>query len=104
MYEYKVQKKAIKSIISKYKRHFEKGYTPNWTEEIFTIDKINMTNPVTYQVIDLNNEKIIGSFNTRELSSAKQNIFRIEKVIKRKNKKAFVKWVISIIPGFRFLI
>ena len=31
-------------------------YTPNWTEEIFTIDKINMTNPVTYQVRDLNNE------------------------------------------------
>ena len=38
-------------------RHFEKGYTPNWTEEIFIIDKINMTNSVTYQVRDLNNEK-----------------------------------------------
>ena len=52
-----------------------------------------MTNPVTYQVRDLNNEKILGSFYTRELSPAKQNIFRIEKVIKRKNKKALVKWV-----------
>ena len=50
-------KKSDKVRISKYKRHFEKGYTPNWTEEIFTIDKINMTNPVTYQVRDLNNEK-----------------------------------------------
>ena len=54
--------KGDKVRISQYKRHFEKGYTPNWTEEIFTIDKINMTNPVTYQVRDLNNEKIIGSF------------------------------------------
>ena len=52
-----------------------------------------MTNPVTYQVRDLNNEKIVGSFYTRELSPVKQNIFRIEKVIKRKNKKALVKWV-----------
>ena len=27
--------------ISKYKRKtFDKGYTPNWTEEVFTIDKI----------------------------------------------------------------
>ena len=52
-----------------------------------------MTNPVTYQVKDLNNEKNLGSFYARELSLAKQNIFRIEKVIKRKNKKAFVKWV-----------
>ena len=57
-------KKGDKVRISKYKRHFEKGYTPNWTEEIFTIDKINMTNPVTYQVRDLNNETILGSFYT----------------------------------------
>ena len=85
-------KKGDKVRISKYKRHFEKGYTPNWTEEI-TIDKINMTNHVTYQVRDLNNEKILGSFYTRELSPAKQNIFRIKKVLKRKNKKALVKWV-----------
>ena len=86
-------KKGDKVRISKYKRNFEKGYTPNWTEEIFTIDKINMTNPVTYQVRDLNNEKILGSFYTRELSPAKQNIFRIEKVIKKKKiKMALVKW------------
>ena len=52
-----------------------------------------MTNPVTYQVRDSNNENILGSFYTRELSPAKQIIFRIEKVIKRKNKKALVKWV-----------
>ena len=50
-------KKCNKVRISKYKRHFKKGYTPNWTEEIFTTDKINMTNHVTYQVRDLNNEK-----------------------------------------------
>ena len=86
-------KKGDKVRISKYKRHFENGYTPNCTEEIFTIDKINMTNPVTYQVRDLNNEKNFGSFYKRELSPAKQNIFRIETVIKRKNKKALVKWV-----------
>ena len=52
-----------------------------------------MKNPVTYHVRDLNNEKILGSFYTRQVSPAKQNIFRIEKVIKRKNKKALVKWV-----------
>ena len=79
-------KKGDTVRISKYKRHFEKGYTPNWTEEIFTIDKINMTNPVTYQVKNLNNKKILGFFYTQELSPAKQNIFRIEKVIKRKHK------------------
>ena len=38
-------------------------------------------------------KKNFGSFYTRELSPAKQNIFRIEKAIKRKNRKALVKWV-----------
>ena len=67
-------KKGDKVRISKYKRHFEKGYIPYWKEEIFTTDKINMTNPVSYQVRALNNEKILGPFYTRELSPAKQNI------------------------------
>ena len=41
--------------ISKYKRKvFDKGYTPNWTEEIFLIDKIQSTNPITYILKDLN--------------------------------------------------
>ena len=38
-------------------------------------------------------KKNLGFFYTRDLSPAKQNIFRIERVKKRKNKKALVKWV-----------
>ena len=72
---------------SKYERKFEKGYTPTWTEEVFVVDKINMTNPVTYELKDLENEKILGSVHQQELARAKQKIFRIEKVIKRDNKK-----------------
>ena len=44
--------------ITKKKRQFEKGYTPNWTEEIFTISKIQYTDPITYKIIDYNNEEI----------------------------------------------
>ena len=45
--------------ISKYKRKvFDKGYTPNWSEEIFIVDKIQYTNPITYKIKDLNNEEI----------------------------------------------
>ena len=53
-----------------------------------------MTNPVTYNLKDLRNEKILGSVYQQELARAKQTIFRIEKVIKRDNKKkrALVKW------------
>ena len=81
--------------ISKYKRRvFDKGYTPNWTEEVFVIDHVMMTKPVTYNVVDLLGEKFEGSFYEKELQKAKQQTFRIEKVVKRDNKKkkALVKW------------
>ena len=81
--------------LSKYKRRvFDKGYTPNWTEEVFVTDKINLTKPVTYNVVDLLGEKVEGSFYEKELQLAKQQTFRIEKFVRRDNKKkkALVKW------------
>ena len=81
--------------LSKYKRRvFDKRYTPNWTEEVFLVDKVNSTKPVTYNVVDLLGEKVEGSFYEKELQKAKQQTFRIEKVVRRDNKKkkALVKW------------
>ena len=81
--------------ISKYKRKvFDKGYTLNWTEEIFLVDKIQSTNPITYRLKDLNNEEIQGSFYEPELLKAKQYVFHIDKVIWRNYKRqALVKWL-----------
>ena len=103
MYGYLIylkQKKPKFSIgdkvrISKYKRRvFDKGYTPNWTEEVFTIDNTLLTKPVTYKIVDLLGEEIERSFYEKELQKAKQQTFRIEKVVRRDNKKkkALVKW------------
>ena len=81
--------------ISKYKRRvFDKGYTTNWTEEVFVVDKVMVTKPVTYHIVDLLGEKVGGSFYEKELQKAKQQTFRIEKVVRRDNKKkkALVKW------------
>ena len=37
-----------KDRISKYKKKTcDKGYTPHWTEEIFTVDKIQFSNSIT---------------------------------------------------------
>ena len=86
----------LKVRISKYKRKiFDKGYTLNWTEEIFLVDKIQSTNPITYRLKDLNNEEIQGSFYEPELLKAKQDVFRIEKVTRRdyKKKQALAKWL-----------
>ena len=53
--------------ISKFKNIFAKGYTPNWSREIFIVNKINDTVPYTYNIKDLNDKEIIGSFYDREL-------------------------------------
>ena len=78
--------------ISKYKYVFAKGYVPNWSEEVFNVNKIKSTVPWTYEINDLNGEKIIGSFYEKELKKTSQEEFRIEKVIKRKGDKIYVKW------------
>ena len=57
--------------ISKFKNIFAKGYTPNWSKEIFIINKINDTVPYTYNLKELNDEEIIGSFYDRELQKTK---------------------------------
>ena len=77
--------------ISKYKNIFAKGYTPNWSEEVFIVSKIKNTVPWTYVISDLNGEEIIGSFYEKELQKASQEKLRIEKVLKRKDDKLYVK-------------
>ena len=78
--------------ISKKKKTFEKGYTTRWTEEIFTIVEVKHTLPVTYKIADLNGEEILGTFYEPELQKTSQQLFRIEKVIKRGKNKSLVKW------------
>ena len=56
--------------ISKFKNIFAKGYTPNWSKEVFIVDKINYAVPYTYNLKDLNDEEIIGSFYDRELQKS----------------------------------
>ena len=65
---------------------------PNWSEEIFIIKKIKNTVPWTYLINYLNDEEIIGTFYENESQDTKQIEFRIEKVIKRKGDKVYVKW------------
>ena len=53
--------------ISKYKNIFAKGYTQNWSEEVFVVSKIKNTVPWTFVISDSNGEPIIGSFYEKEL-------------------------------------
>ena len=65
---------------------------PNWSEEVFIISKIKNTVPWIYVINDLNGEEIIGTFYEKELQKSYQKEFRIEKVLKKKGDRLYVKW------------
>ena len=62
--------------ISKYKREtFDKGYTPNWTEEVFVISEIRPTDPITYKIKDLNGKEILEALFTEKSYKRQTKLF-----------------------------
>ena len=61
--------------IPKNKNVFEKGYTPNWSEEVLVIKKVKNTVPWIYLVNDLNGEEILGTFCEKDLLKTNQKEF-----------------------------
>ena len=89
----KTMKILTKKILnSKLVAIFAKRYAPNRLEEVFVVSGIKNTVPWTYVVSDLNGEEITGSFYEKELHKTSQEKFRIEKVLKTKGDKLYVKW------------
>ena len=82
--------------ISKYKNIFAKGYTPNWSEEIFAVSKIKNTVLQTYVVSDFNGEEITGSFYEKELQKTSREKFRIEKVFKSTSNGKSILIVLTV--------
>ncbi|XP_011171644.1 uncharacterized protein LOC105204286 [Solenopsis invicta] len=82
--------------VSKYKTIFEKGYTPNWTTEVFKIAKVQITNPVTYLLKDYKGKPVAGGFYEYELHRATHpDVYLVEKVLRKRGDEVYVKW-----PGF----
>ena len=73
---------------SKYKNIFAKGFAM----EVFILNEIKNTVPWTYTISDLSGENVIGTFYEKELQKTNQKEFRIEKVLKRKGDKLYIKW------------
>ena len=95
-YKYRVGQQVR---LSKVKKKFEKGYLPNWTEEIFVIERRHPRKPPVYTVKDLQGEVLQGTFYATELQpvqKASRAVFRIEKILetrRHKNKtQVLVKW------------
>lgn len=80
--------------VSKFKTIFDKGYTPNWTTEIFKIVKVQKTNPVTYLLEDSCGKPIGGGFYEYELQRvANPDLYLIEKILRKKGNEVYVKWL-----------
>ena len=84
--------------INKTKRTFDKGYLPNWTQELFQISDVVKTQfPTTYKIRDLDGESVSGTFYSQELQRVeKDQIFEIDSVLAHRKRKVGKKWVKEI--------
>ena len=79
-------------MVNEYENIFAKGYVPNLSKEVFVSKKVKNTASLAYVVSDLNGAEVVETFYQKELQKTNQKEFRVEKVIKRKGDKLYVKW------------
>lgn len=80
--------------VSKHKTAFKKGYLPNWSTEIFKVERVQPTSPPTFLLEDLKGSPIVGAFYVEELQRTKYpDIYLVERILKRKGSKVYVKWL-----------
>ncbi|GFX32826.1 uncharacterized transposon-derived protein F54H12.3 [Trichonephila clavipes] len=85
--------------ISREKLNFEKGYTQNWTREIFTIHQILSRNPIVYRVKDLSGEIIQGTFYPQELQKVSDSgFYPVEKVIRTRKRNGNGELLVRRVP------
>lgn len=80
--------------ISKFKNVFNKGYLPNWTNEVFKVHRIQPSFPKTYLLQDGRGEILKGGFYGHEmLKSNAGNVYLVQKILKKKKDKVLVRWL-----------
>ena len=75
------------------KKHLIKDTLKDERKRFYNFKKNQLIFPVTYKITDYNGEEIQGSFYEQELRKTKQDIFRIEQIIKQQENKSLVKWL-----------
>jgi len=84
--------------ISKAKRVFDKGYLPNWTEEVFTVTSVSKKEPIQIRIKDYDGVEVEGSYYKEEVQVVdKPEMYRIERIIQTRKvagvKQYLVKWL-----------
>ena len=82
--------------IPAYKKLFEKGSAPNWTEESFLVRSTIKQPRRVYELVDQKGEPVLGKYYEEEIQPIKHNMYTVEKELKhrtyRGRKQVFVKW------------
>ena len=80
--------------ISLEKNIFSKSYSEQWSYEYYIVQRVFFTCPLTYELRDLNGERIEGRFYEAEMQKTKfPEIYLIENILKEKDGKYLVKWM-----------
>ena len=90
-------KAGDKVRISKTRRAFDKGYLPNWTEEVFSVSEAVSTAPPAYKLVNYGGEEVKGSFYDKELQRVdkKDEVFKVEKNLRTRQKKGVKEYFVK---------
>ena len=81
--------------LNKKHRVFKKGYLPGWTEEVFIVSRVVPGSVVTYKIKEMDDTPLEGTFYSQDLQKvtvSDDDLYRVEKVLKRKGNKLLVRW------------
>ena len=85
--------------ISKEKKAFDKGYLPQFSDDVYRIEKVIKSKPYTYKLKTMDDRDIEGQFYDQELSRtkfAREKHLVVEKILKTRKRRGiseyFVKW------------
>ena len=83
--------------LSKVKRMFKKGYLPNWTEKLFTVEKCIETRHPVYLVKDDHGEILEGTFYAEEIQKVikQDDVYKILSVLKKRRKRRRVQYLVK---------
>ena len=73
-------------------------------KKYFVVSEVRYTDPITYKIKDFNGEEIKGSFYEQKLQKITQEMFRIEKVIRRKGDKSISQYSTVVLTVVRVMI
>ena len=83
--------------ISRWKGTFEKGYAPNWSDELFNVNRVIKHPLPMFELRDAKDEPIEGRFYTKELQRVRRGEYVVEKVLAERRRpdgvrEVLVKW------------